>query len=48
MKKFLDLGSLAVIALALILIGYLYFPQRSSQSANSTAAFKEFPVAQVC
>ncbi|HVG33778.1 MAG TPA: hypothetical protein VM911_11875 [Pyrinomonadaceae bacterium] len=46
MKKFLDLGSLAVIALALILIGYLYFPQRSSQAANSTAAFKEFPVGQ--
>ncbi|HEX8140679.1 MAG TPA: hypothetical protein VF544_24140 [Pyrinomonadaceae bacterium] len=46
MKKLLDLGSLAAIALALILIGYLYFPQRSSQAAGRTGAFKEFPVGQ--
>ena len=47
MKKLLDLGSLTGIVIALILIGYLYLPQRPAQATSGPGgAFKDFPVGQ--
>ncbi|MDQ3920551.1 MAG: hypothetical protein M3348_18995, partial [Acidobacteriota bacterium] len=46
MKKLLDLGSLAGILVALLLIGYVLLPQRPARAASAGAAFKDFPVGQ--
>jgi hypothetical protein len=46
MKKLIDLGSLAVIAIALILIGYTLLPSRSARATGSRDQFSDFPVGQ--
>lgn len=46
MKKLLDLGSLAVIVIALVILGYVLLPSRPAQAAKSTGAFGDFPAGQ--
>jgi hypothetical protein len=46
MKKFLDLGSITIILVALFLIGYVALPQRSVHAANSGTPFNDFPIGQ--
>lgn len=46
MKKLLDLGSLALILIALGVIGYLYLPHAPAHAADANGKFKDFPVGQ--